>query len=446
MYDPLINTHPNNQAFAPSYWATTQALPKPTATLSGRMQTDVAIIGGGYTGLLTAYYLSSEFGIDCHVLEANQVGFGASARNAGFVLKGSGRLSYEAMTKRWDLATTKGIYEEFTQGVARVEGLIKQHNIACEPQESGYLKIAHNAKALTTLKNAANYIQRYLADDHKAGAEFISANDFRSQYLNHHQAYGALRLKDGFGLNPLKLLLAYKSIVQAQGVHISEQSCVEEWIEDFGKHRLITNKGELIANKVVVAGNAYTPKRFNSHIDNKFLPILSNIIVTEPLSQQDIIAAGLHTHQVTMDTRILKYYYRLLPDKRLLFGGRGAVWGKDAENPVYAERLKLALNKSFPTLTNKKVAYKWSGWIAAALDDMPHVYSRNGICYSLGYCGAGVSFSSQAAFRLAQSIAGETLPNLPLYNQALPNIPFAKARRLGQWTYYHYAWLKDRLA
>ncbi|MDA3830857.1 FAD-dependent oxidoreductase [Paucibacter sp. O1-1] len=93
--------------------------------MSGRQHTDVAIIGGGYTGLLTAYYLASEFNIDCHVLEANQVGFGASARNAGFVLKGSGRLGYAAMTKRWDLATTKGIYIEFNQAVARVDGLIK---------------------------------------------------------------------------------------------------------------------------------------------------------------------------------------------------------------------------------------------------------------------------------------------------------------------------------
>ncbi|WP_418357579.1 NAD(P)/FAD-dependent oxidoreductase [Shewanella basaltis] len=444
MYDPLVNSHPNNQPFAPSYWATTQALGAATAPLSGRQHTDVAIIGGGYTGLLTAYYLASEFSIDCHVLEANQVGFGASARNAGFVLKGSGRLGYAAMTKRWDLATTKGIYNEFTQAVARVDGLIKQHNIACEPQEAGYLKVAHNAKALVTLQSAAKYIQQHLADDQDSGAEFINSGDFRAQYLDHHQAYGALRLKDGFGLNPLKLLLGYKDMVHAQGVTISEQSCVSEWIEEGAKHRLMTSNGELIANKVVMAGNAYTPKRFNQRIDDKFLPILSNVIVTEPLTAQELAQAGLHTHQVTMDTRILKYYYRLLPDNRLLFGGRGAVWGKDAANPVYGERLKMALNKCFPSLSSKAIAYNWTGWIAAAMDDMPHVYSKGGVGYSLGYCGAGVSFSSQAAYRLAQSIAGETLPNLPLYQKPLPTFPFTQARRLGQWGYYHYGWLKDR--
>lgn len=444
MYDPLINSYPDGQPMAPSYWASTQVLPPLLPSLNGRQQTDVAIVGGGYTGLLAAYYLASEFNIDCHVLEANQVGFGASARNAGFVLKGSGRLGYAAMAERWDLATAKGIYAEFTEAVARVEGLIEQHGIACEPQEPGYLKVAHSPKALLQLQEAANYIQQHLADNSESGAELISRDDFCARYLNHHQAYGALRLKDGFGLNPLKLLLGYKSMVAAQGVKIFEQACVLDWIEEGSKHRLLTEKGELLANKVVIAGNAYTPKRFNPRVDDKFLPILSNVIVTEPLTTDELAEAGLHTRQVTMDTRILKYYYRLLPDNRLLFGGRGAVWGKDANNPVYGQRLKQALVKCFPSLHNKAIAYNWTGWIAAAMDDMPHVYSKGGVAYSLGYCGAGVSFSSQAAYRLAQSIAGEELPNLPLYHQPLPPFPFASARRLGQWGYYHYGWLKDR--
>jgi hypothetical protein len=98
-----------------------------------------------------AYFLASEFNIDCHILKANQVSFGASARNVGFVLKGSGRLGYAAMIKRCDIDTAKGIYTEFTQVVASVDELIKQHHIACEPQDAGYLKVAHNPKALLQL-------------------------------------------------------------------------------------------------------------------------------------------------------------------------------------------------------------------------------------------------------------------------------------------------------
>jgi glycine/D-amino acid oxidase-like deaminating enzyme len=441
MYDPLVNANSAGQPQANSYWASTIALPAPLPQLTGTQRTQVAIIGGGYTGLMTAYYLASQFNIDCHVLEANRVGFGASARNAGFVLKGSGRLGYSDMAKRWDLETAKGIYTEFSEAVARVDGLIKLHNIDCEPQEQGYLKVAHNAKAMEKLKGASEFILKHFGD----GAEFISGKDFCERYMDHGQAFGALRLKDGFGLNPLKLLLGYKDAVLNQGVTISEQSCVLDWIEENGQHRLITDKGELIADQVICAGNAYTPKHFNPRIDNKFLPILSNVIVTEPLSADELISAGLKTHQVTMDTRILKYYYRLLPDNRILFGGRGAVWGKDGSNPVYGERLKQALDKCFPSLKHKAIAYNWTGWIAAAMDDMPHVYAKDGVGYSLGYCGSGVSFSAQAGFRLAQTIAGQQVPSLPLYQQPLPSFPFAKARRLGQWGYYHYGWLKDKL-
>ena len=440
MYDPLVNLNPANQALPQSYWLSTATLPVAGAPLQGRHQADVAIIGGGFTGLLTAYYLSTEFGMSCHVLEANQVGFGASGRNAGFVLKGSGRLGYSQMADRWDLATAKGIYNEFSEAVARVDDLISRNKIACEPQEKGYLKVAHNAKALTSLRGAAEFISRNFGDD----AEFISAGVFREQYMDHHQAFGALRLKDGFGVNPLKLLLGYKALALGSGVTISEQSCVLDWREETTGHVLRTEGGELHAKQVVCAGNGYTPKTFNTRLDNKFLPILSNVIVTAPLTPAELVASGLHTRQVTMDTRILKYYYRLLPDNRLLFGGRGAVWGKDAQNPVYGARLKEALNKCFPALTQTQVAYNWTGWIAASFDDMPHVFAQNGVGYSLGYCGAGVSFSAQAAYRLAQSLAGIETPNLPLYRQPLPSFPFTQMRRLGQWGYYHYGWLKDK--
>lgn len=440
LFDPLYNSSPANLTPCRSYWASTTSLGQASPVLSGNRSVDVAVIGGGYTGLLSAYYLATEHNIDVCVLEANQIGFGASARNAGFVLKGSGRLGYKQIAARWDLDTAKGIYHEFSEAVSRVDGLINEFNIDCEPQQKGYLKVAHNKKALEQLQSAAGFIRRELGED----AEFITANRFKTEFMNHQQAFGALRLADGFGVNPLKLLLGYKSMLQGKSVDLYENTCVTDWLTEGNQHRLITARGEIRANKVITAGNAYTPKSFSSNIDNRYLPILSNVIVTEPLSEQELLSCGLNTHQVTMDTRILKYYYRLLPDNRLLFGGRGAIQGKDANKPIFQKRLKFALDKCFPQLQQKAVAYNWTGWIAAALDDMPHVYASNGVGYSMGYCGSGVSFSSQAAFRLAEQIAGKQVPALPLYQLPLPKFPLPQLRRVGQWGYYHYGWLRDR--
>ena len=440
MYDPLINSSPAHQPLAASYWLHNTQLKKTKSSLVNSQTTDVAIIGGGYTGLLTAYYLATEFNIDCHVLEANQIGFGASARNAGFVLKGSGRMSYAQMAKKWDMEIAKGIFNEFTQAVSRVDELIESKGIDCDRQENGYLKIAHNRQTMQLMQNAADFIEKNFGQS----AQFIQPEEFKQCYMNHQQAFGALRLDDGFGVHPVKLLLGYKQLVQKIGVTISEKSCVLDWIEENGFHRLMTSQGELKAKRVICAGNGYTPKKFNQRVDNKYLPILSNVIVTEPISPELLQHAGIHTHQVAMDTRILKYYYRLLPDNRILFGGRGAVWGEDANDPKYGYRLKQALNQCFPVLSTCKVDFNWTGWIAAAFDDMPHVFEQGGVGYSLGYCGAGVSFSAQAAYRLAQSIAGEKIPNLPLYRLPLPKIPLAQLRRWGQWSYYYYGFIKDK--
>ncbi|WP_394392942.1 NAD(P)/FAD-dependent oxidoreductase [Shewanella woodyi] len=439
-YDPLISTTPAEQNWPNSYWASTVSRPQDTPFLKGNIQTDVVVIGGGYTGLLTAYYLAKEFNVDVCVVEANAVGFGASGRNAGFVLKGSGRLGYTQIAKKWDLDIAKGVYKEFSEAVERVDSLITSNQIACDPQEKGYLKVAHNPKAMKQLTLASNFITTELGGQ----AELLSLEQLAENYMHNHQAYGALRLDDGFGINPLKLVLGYKSLVQNIKVSIFENTCIHHWFEEGGKHRLVTPGGEITANRVICAGNAYTPKTFNRRVDDKYLPILSNVIVTEPLTDAELQEAGLKTHQVTMDTRLLKYYYRLLPDNRLLLGGRGAITGKDAQDPIYAQRLKYALAQCFPVLANKAIDYNWTGWIAAAIDDMPHVYQKGGVGYSLGYCGSGVSFSAQAAYRLAQTLVGINTPDLPLYRQPLPPFPFARMRRVGQWGYYHYAWMRDK--
>lgn len=451
MYDPLHDKSPGCfQPYPNSYWAETSGTaPSDDGPITQDITVDVAIIGAGYTGLSCALHLAREHGIKAHVLEANQTAWGCSGRNAGFILKSSGRKSFTTMQKQWGEEVMRGIYNEMASGVSTVNSLIAE-GIDCDPQALGYIKLAHKANKFNDLVTLAKLQQKMFNYD----VQILSREQLHQEYMADKNAFGAIRYQDGFGLNPLKLAWGYQTFARNAGVQIHTGSPVEHWLTQSGsnktrpsaQHRLVTPNGIVTADKVVIATNGYTPKGFHPLITNKTLPVLSQIIVTEPLSDEQIAASNFLTNNVVMDTRELKYYYRKLPDNRILFGGRGAITGKSAEDPYYANRLLSVLKTSFPALQAVNIAYAWSGWICMALDDLPHIYQnqQNNVFYSMGYCGSGVSFSVQAGKRLAEKVAGKTVPDLPLYNKALPTFPFAPLRRVGQWGFFHYGKIKDQ--
>ncbi len=447
MYDPLLDTFPGiAQAYPLSYWAQTTAdRPEDDGAITEDKQVDVAIIGAGYTGLSCALHLAREHNIHAYVIEANQSAWGCSGRNAGFVLPSSGRKSFTEMQKQWGEQTMRGIYDEMSAGVATVKGLIAE-GIDCDVQPAGYLKLAHKSAMMPKLLAQAKLQQELFAAD----IEILTADEIKQNYMDDHNAYGGIRYCDGFGLNPLKLAFGYQKLARAAGVKVHTGSPVISWHEDrhFKQNYpqvLTTPQGIIRANKVVIATNGYTPKGFHSLVNNKTLPVLSQIIVTEPLSNEQLQACNFVSNNVVMDTRALKYYYRKLPDNRILFGGRGAITGKGAEDPYYAKRLLAVLKTSFPLLITLKIDYAWSGWLCMSFDDIPHIYQnqQQSIFYAMGYCGSGVAFSAQAGKRLADKVAEKSVLNLPIYQQALPKFPLAPLRRVGQWGYFHYGKIKD---
>lgn len=452
MYDPLLNTSlENNQSYPNSYWADVSGTaPTDNGQLEKDISVDVAIIGGGYTGLSTALHLAREHGIKATLLEANKTAWGASGRNGGFILKSSGRKPYSVMQSQWGEEVMRGIYHEMCAGVDTVKSLINE-GIDCNPQESGYIRVAHKPDMLKDLIATAELQKKMFGYD----VQVLSRSDLHRNYMADNNAYGAIRYQDGFGINPLKLAWGYQSLATQSGVTIHTNTPVNSWHEESSSTKgqasqtnqvLHTPKGKVTAKKVVVATNGYTPKNFHPLIKNRSLPVLSQIIVTKPLTAEQLAACNFITSNVIMDTRALKYYYRKLPDNRILFGGRGAITGKGAEDPYYADRLLKVLKSNFPALSTISYDYAWSGWLCMSLDDMPHIYQneQENIFYAMGYCGSGVSFSVQAGKRLAQKVAGESLPNLPLYQKALPKFPLAPLRRVGQWGYFQYGKIKDQ--
>lgn len=444
MYDPLHDRSPGQgQPYPASYWAAhSGSAPADDGACTQDIDVDVAVIGAGYTGLSAAYHLATEHGVHALVLEANQTAWGCSGRNAGFVLRSSGRKPYAQMQKQWGEAVMRGVYHEFNAGLDRVRQLISL-GIDCDQQEPGYLRMAHKPSMVATLQAQARLLEHTFG----AEVELLSRSAVHQRYVGDEQSFGALRFADAFGVNPLKLAWGYQQLARNAGATIHTASPVLQWQTENRLQVLHTPQAKVRARKVILATNGYTPKHLHAGVQSRTLPVLSQIIVTEPLSAAQLAACNLLTSQVVMDTRALKYYYRKLPDNRILFGGRGAITGRDAEDPYYANRLLEVLKLSFPALQTLKYDYQWSGWICMALDDIPHIYQADAhgdVVYGMGYCGSGLAFSVQAGKRLADKVMGVPQPDLPLYQSALPKFPLAPLRRLGQWGYFHYGKLKDQ--
>lgn len=442
MYDPLVDADiGQDKPYPSSYWAEHTQQTVASTALRQDISTDIVVVGAGYTGLSCAYQLARQFSREVMVLEANKAGWGCSGRNAGFVLRGTGRLGLAQLSQKFGLDCARLFHREYGDAIDLVKHMIEQGSIACQAQTSGYLKVAHKASLAADLPAQAAFLQQQFGYP----VQHLTAAELQQDYMINTQAFGAIRFPDCFGLNPLALAQGYASMALAQGVKLHTATPVMQFQQlSDGRFELHTPAATVRCNKLILATNGYTPKGFYPLLNQACLPVLSSVIVTEPLTPEQITASGLNHSQLVMDTRALKYYYRVLPDNRLLFGGRSAVYGKDAENPVYPSRLLAALKQCFPMLSDIKTAYHWSGWVAVSFDDLPRVCQvQPGIFYAAGYCGSGVSFSTQAGKRLAQLVMGETLPAIPIYHSHLARFPLPAFRRLGQQAYYQWGRFKD---
>ena len=337
MYDPLIEVYPKaKQPYPSSFWASTVDAPSSAESLDQDIEADVAIIGGGYTGLSTAIHLAKYSDKKVVLLEANQSGWGCSGRNGGFVLAGTGRLSIQTMEKKWGADTTQSIYQEYQDSITTVDQLIIQGDIDCDKVQGGYLKLAHKGKLTETLKSQAESLQSRFAET----VQFVEANEVDNKFIRTNCRHGGLFYPNCFAINPLKLARGYDALARSGGASLYTNSPVVEFTTGPTGHKLKTPTGSVNADQVVIASNAYSGTSTHSLVNKRHFPVLSSIIVTRPLTPEELAAINMRHGLMSMDTRDLKYYYRLLPDNRLLFGGRGAIAGKEADQPLYKQRLE----------------------------------------------------------------------------------------------------------
>lgn len=446
IYDPLTAPGPGEGlAHTDSYWADTAGPAVPDdGPLTESADTDVAIIGGGYTGLSCAAHLARRYGARPIVLEANRPAWGCSGRNGSFARPILGRVAYQEWIRRWGEESARGLFGECLEALGTVRDLIREGDIDCDAQPEGSLRIAHSRRRVGDLEAD----QRLLADTFGYSAEVLYPDTLAKQHFNGEEAHAALRMPDGFGVHPLKLGHGILRMARGAGANVYSASPVEKLAKHDGCHVLKTPRGEVRAKAVVFATNGYTPEQLHPSLRGGLLPLVSNIIVTRPMTGDEQAACNFVTTHVMYDTRKFLNYFRLLPDRRILFGCRGPIRPTARNNAAHRVWLLATLKRKFPALRDITADYFWGGWVAITRDSMPHIAHAEDdptVHYSLGYCGSGVAAANHAGRRIAEHLAGNR-PPLPILSDPMPRIPLAAFRRLTQRLAFMWYRLQDAVS
>jgi glycine/D-amino acid oxidase-like deaminating enzyme len=441
-YDPLVAATPGHgQDYPPTYWAASAGPPpEDDGPVERDQEADVAIVGAGFTGLACALFLAREHGIRATVLEANRVGWGCSGRNGGQGQLASGRLQRSQWIARWGKETALRLHEEILEGFETFRALVGE--IDCDPQPGGHLYIAHRPKKMAYLRAEA----RVWKDVFGYQTEILDRAEVHRRYVKDEDAAGAMHEPTGISVHPLKLVYGYVALARRLGARVHPASPVIGWERRGGAHLLRTPGGIVRARAVAVATGGYTGEALHPALRGRIMPILSNSLVTRPMTPAEKQACNFLTTEALTDTRTLRFYYRRLPDDRVQIGSRSAITGADADNPKHLRLLVDGLHRKFPPLRGIGIEHSWWGWVDVSHDMMPRIWEPDPtVCYALGYGGNGVSYSAQGGRRMAERIAGKAPRDLPVFDSALPTHPLAPFRRLGQRLLYRWYYLRDEI-
>lgn len=418
-----------------SVWVSTGKLRPISHPLQEPIETDVAIIGAGFTGLATAYYLQ-KYGIKTITLEANSVGWGASGRNAGMILPGF-KKSYQSLTKKWGMEDARSMLNFSIKSIDTVENIVKENEIDCSFTRNGSIRAAFKPAHMDALKKE----QEFLANHFDYPLDILDKEEMQNE-VNSELYWGGLVDPNGASFQPFNYTLGLADCVETLGGKIFEQSKVISIERSKDSVTLKTESGKVKAKRLVVATNGYTTP-VSKRLAKSVIPIGSYIIATEPL-HEDLVRQLIPSLRPVSDTKKFLYYFRITPDKRMLFGGRVSFNG--VETPELFKELREQMLSVFPQLKEARIDYRWGGMTGFTFDQFPHVgQTKEGDYYSLGYCGHGASKASLMGKVIAERIAGVKREEEKIESLPLRRIPMHSQRTLALHTVGIYYSIYDRL-
>ena len=401
-----------------NYWLTTIEMPTTNASRPLPERVDVAVIGAGFTGLSAARTLAKR-GAKVAVLESETIGWGASSRNGGMVLTGM-KLGVNKLISMYGRELTRRMYAASLATIDCVEQIVHEEGIDCDFARCGHLEVACKQKHFDDYARQAEVIAREFNHSLRVVQRWELETEIGSKIY-----FGGMVDEVSAGLNPARYVAGLGRAALKAGAEVYEHTRVKRMRRESRQGeagwRVATSRGDLWAREVFAGTSGYTG-RATPALQKKLIPIGSFIITTEVLPEA--LARELSPrNRMIYDSKNYLYYYRLTPDRRMLFGGRAAFFPEnDRTVPRSAEILRRGMIEVYPQLRDAKVEYVWGGTLDFAFDIMPHAGQMDGMYYAVGYAGHGVAMATYQGQKMAELIAGDK-PENPFVGIPFPGAP-----------------------
>lgn len=409
-----------------SYWASTGNPAPKLSELAADLQTEVVIIGAGFTGLSTAYHLQKA-GTACVVVEAQDTGWGASGRNGG-MLPPRYKKGYAAIAKRYGNDVSRRLHGLMLEAVDTVEAIVADCDINCDFHRSGQLTAAHSSEHLRSLEADRDWMASEAGDK---AARILDRHQTMDEVGGGSHVGGWLDPR-GVGIHPLNYTRGLATALLARGVEIYGRTPVLRLVEEPASVRVETPRGSIRARHAVIATNAYTDATgfAPGKLDRRIVAINTSVIATRPLSA-NVAATVLPARRMVADTKHIMNWYRITPDNCVIFGGRGDITGRSDNPGVYA-MLERQIVETFPQIGEARIGQRWSGKIAVTRDDFPHIGRLSpSVSFAMGYGGRGMALSNLLGKLLARLARGEAIEAGPMSDNRFAPIPFHAFRVPG---------------
>jgi len=417
-------------------WTATAPDAPPTPPLDGERRADVAVVGGGYTGLSAALHLA-EGGADTVLLEAAEPGFGASGRNNGQVIPVYSRHAPEDMIREYGAERGERMNAWVGASADLVFALIRRHAIDCDAARQGWLQPAHTTSRIAAI---AAKCDQWAA----RGADVAMLDRAQTEALTGSPIYhGAWLHRGGGHIQPLAYARGLARAAIGAGAAVHGHSPVRRLSREGNDWRVETPDGAVRVGAVILAANAHTDRLWPG-LARSIIPVRSFHVATAPLDGDAARTVLPHNHGLS-DTRQALWAFRRDRDGRLvttampLFpaGARGTL----------RRSTRARLRRAFPQIGDIALDYIWEGRIAMTLDRLPHFHElAPGVWTGLGYSGRGIALATAMGRLLAERAMGRAPRDLPIPTTALETLPLHRILvPLSRALILYYRW-RDRRA